>query len=724
MNVNASEVQQNTVVMRAARVAKLGARAGRFTKLVKLLRFLPGMRDLGSDQGTAKVISGRLNFSLSMRVSCLIIVLVIVLPLFSMWTYPEQDWSIKSFMDVLDAAADPLANSAGRFSWQLDVFASFYKDMSYFPYRLEAKPSAALGAEVLARLPWEGGRESPERNTNRLVFESSRLRCEFNFQGPNQIDALLSIILLLCVMTLMVGASLNLGNSVSTVVLRPLEKLLDQVRDMAATVFKSAREMGDDGNSDDDGEFREVDTDGVLGKEVDLLERVVMKLGALGNFSVTRNVPDEEADALAGLGQFDRAVIRGFQGSASLVNVGAHAGEPVAVSRLSEVLSISDNGIGEEAKGDLQHQQSLLAATGLSLELVDSWNLSPLELDRSRSHAAMMYFVGPHNHGVPFEPGKMAAFQQLAEARYVKSNHYHNWFHAIDVTHGVYRLLRLLVAEHCMTGLERFGLLVSAVCHDVGHPGLNNSFLVETSHELALQYNDKSPLEHMHCAKLFEIVAMPNCDIFDSLSKGQFQEVRKVCIEAILATDNAQHFGITKEVQMTYEVNSEVLDAGRRRFLAVPSEFPTREATACYSQADVRKLLVKLVIHIADISNSLKPFRICRIWANQVMEEFFAQGDREKRLGVPVQALNDRGKVSRPFSQIGFIEFLLTPLMLPVVKVIPPMEPLLQQMIQNAQSWHAQWLEALPPPTLSERHALEGRIARLQGKYHDYLGVH
>lgn len=31
--------------------------------------------------------------------------------------------------------------------------------------------------------------------------------------------------------------------------------------------------------------------------------------------------------------------------------------------------------------------------------------------------------------------------------------------------------------------MERYALALSAVCHDLGHPGLNNTFLVETSHD-------------------------------------------------------------------------------------------------------------------------------------------------------------------------------------------------------------------------------------------------
>ena len=48
-------------------------------------------------------------------------------------------------------------------------------------------------------------------------------------------------------------------------------------------------------------------------------------------------------------------------------------------------------------------------------------------------------------------------------------------------------------------------LVVSAMAHDIGHTGLNNPFLVEIHHELAMRYNDVSPLENMHVATLFEM---------------------------------------------------------------------------------------------------------------------------------------------------------------------------------------------------------------------------
>merc|ERR1719359_1226492 len=469
---------------------------------------------------------------------------------------------------------------------------------------------------------------------------------------------------------------------------------------MAVTMREEGE--GENEEADDDGEEDvEASTGNAFGNETQLLEKVVQKLAVLSEITMNKSVVD--AETMEGLGEGDRAVIHGFQGS----------------SGATEQTDWSGANEAEEEDANFENmlaaQKTMVENAGLSLELLNSWNLNPLELDKARNHAAAMYFMGPHNHGINFDSMVMGQFLEAAEASYVKTCPYHNWFHAIDVTHCVYRLLHICAAEAYLSGAERYALLVSATCHDVGHPGYNNTFLVETSHELALRYNDKSPLENMHCARLFEFVSVPKCNIFAALSKQQFQEVRKICIDAILHTDNAQHFAMIKEVQMIYEVNSEILDASREFFNEDPDEFPTKEAQEYFRQPESRKLLVKLFLHCADISNSMKPFRICRIWAWQVLEEFFLQGDAEKRLGVPVQTLNDREKVNRPFSQVGFIEFLVSPLIFVVIKVLPPMDQNAEQMIQNVKTWHQIWLtETKPPPSESEKKALSDRIAKLE----------
>ena len=83
---------------------------------------------------------------------------------------------------------------------------------------------------------------------------------------------------------------------------------------------------------------------------------------------------------------------------------------------------------------------------------------------------------------------------------YSKKNPYHNFRHAFDVTQTVYLLLTNAQAASLLSYIEIFAILIAALVHDVGHPGLNNNFQIATSSMLALRYNDRSILENHHCA--------------------------------------------------------------------------------------------------------------------------------------------------------------------------------------------------------------------------------
>ena len=62
-------------------------------------------------------------------------------------------------------------------------------------------------------------------------------------------------------------------------------------------------------------------------------------------------------------------------------------------------------------------------------------------------------------------------------------------------------------------------MLTAALCHDMGHEGHNNGFLVASSSPLALLYNDTSVLENMHVALAFRAMRdQPECNLLESLS--------------------------------------------------------------------------------------------------------------------------------------------------------------------------------------------------------------
>merc|ERR1712066_1020669 len=93
----------------------------------------------------------------------------------------------------------------------------------------------------------------------------------------------------------------------------------------------------------------------------------------------------------------------------------------------------------------------------------------------------------------------------------------------------------------------------------------------------------------------------------------------------------------------------------------------------------------------------------------------FGQGDRERALGMPIQALNDRERENIAFSQVGFIEYLVAPLQFGVAQVLPPMEPYARQMVENARNWQKVWLSETHPEL--EKSALEERLAKFETKY-------
>merc|ERR1719162_365298 len=134
----------------------------------------------------------------------------------------------------------------------------------------------------------------------------------------------------------------------------------------------------------------------------------------------------------------------------------------------------------------------------------------------------------------------MQRFVTSVEKEYLP-NPFHNFYHAVDVMHMTVRIMRVTSSEAFLNELEQFSLLVAAVGHDIGHPGVNNGFLSEVGHELALQYNDRAPLENMHCAKLYAIATVKENNIFEAMTKEEYKESRGFVIESILHTDMMAH---------------------------------------------------------------------------------------------------------------------------------------------------------------------------------------
>lgn len=84
--------------------------------------------------------------------------------------------------------------------------------------------------------------------------------------------------------------------------------------------------------------------------------------------------------------------------------------------------------------------------------------------------------------------------------------YYHNFNHAFDVTQTLFAMFAFAEDVQLLTALEQVVLLISAVCHDIAHPGVSNRYLVSTNHPLAVAYGSTSVLENMHAAKTMQLI--------------------------------------------------------------------------------------------------------------------------------------------------------------------------------------------------------------------------
>ena len=77
------------------------------------------------------------------------------------------------------------------------------------------------------------------------------------------------------------------------------------------------------------------------------------------------------------------------------------------------------------------------------------------------------------------------------EEGYGRDVFYHNSIHAADVVNSVVFMLHNGFHKAArLTDVDIFSLIVASICHDIGHPGLNNAFLTASLHRLAQKYND------------------------------------------------------------------------------------------------------------------------------------------------------------------------------------------------------------------------------------------
>eukprot|EP00931_Biecheleriopsis_adriatica_P089170 TRINITY_DN63338_c0_g1_i1.p1 TRINITY_DN63338_c0_g1~~TRINITY_DN63338_c0_g1_i1.p1 ORF type:complete len:654 (-),score=111.23 TRINITY_DN63338_c0_g1_i1:64-2025(-) len=244
-------------------------------------------------------------------------------------------------------------------------------------------------------------------------------------------------------------------------------------------------------------------------------------------------------------------------------------------------------------------------------------------------------------------------------------NPFHNWYHGFQVYQMCFHQLSATSVFSNLSSTRGFGLLIAAMCHDIAHPGVTNSFLIRTGGQLAITYNDVSVLENHHASMTCQMLRREQTAIGSGLDAEEQVILRKTIIKCILATDMSLHrqmcqslLGFTGSVGVG-DVQSSEMD---------------------------RDLLLHMCIHSSDLSAQVLPWADASQWEERISLEFLAQAEQEIAAGLTpepfmqfeMQDLHQRGKLQR-----DFIDFVLIPLWEPYSQMIPALVPCFESLMSN-----------------------------------------
>ena len=275
---------------------------------------------------------------------------------------------------------------------------------------------------------------------------------------------------------------------------------------------------------------------------------------------------------------------------------------------------------------------------------------------------------------------KLDSFLFALSSTYKSDVLYHNAMHGADVTQTVSLIImNSNFEEMAFSNInDILSIITACLGHDLGHPGFNNNFQINSLSDIAITYNDVSVLESFHAASLFKILQKKENNIFENFSDFDFRSLRKRIISQILATDMMNHGKILSVIKTKVNANKNLQGNDNKALIIKDSKNIFQE------QED----LFDFIVHASDIAHNAKEFHISLKWVELLSNEFWGQGDKEKELGIPISFLCDRKDINVPKSQVGFIKAFICPVFELLKDIFPTLDFFLDNANQNLNKWN------------------------------------
>lgn len=524
IDTDSTEDYKSSSLFKTSRATRLGSRAGQILKVVRLLRVVRIARVLrlivkvgrhrfdtsrshsilaikeesGTKETTTLAIGERLNDIIAQRVAALVMISIFVVPLL---IYETPDTSKEVFLLHFDLLSEEesIDNATAH-----ELGQSFFSFFSVNGLDIPLNLSVTAG-DTDYIFDWRTPAVVPVRDDSYYTLSVGNATAVFNTYPRDLYMSWLDVTLVLFVVTVLTFFSGTLASSCKTLVVDPLNNML-------RVVHKNTAELVNAFNSTE-----KLETE-VLSNIISKMTKVVVAKGAEGEKS--------KVQAFMNDNQMDETTRRFLAVNYTKVRMAQRR----------------NNAAGSLVKQATKHfmklrtRSAMEKAAPVQMRLFDTWtyNVFDYAIPELREHVKTLMnfmYLQLKLDGPPPEP-VLSKFVQEIEKRYMhKENPYHSFFHGVDVMWTCYRYLTVTDADAFISKEEQLALILAAYGHDVGHLGVTNKFLIDTSHALALRYNDKAVQEHYHSASLFETLA--NHNVLEGFDPDKYKIMRLVMVETV-----------------------------------------------------------------------------------------------------------------------------------------------------------------------------------------------
>ncbi|KAK6636651.1 hypothetical protein RUM43_010313 [Polyplax serrata] len=237
---------------------------------------------------------------------------------------------------------------------------------------------------------------------------------------------------------------------------------------------------------------------------------------------------------------------------------------------------------------------------------------------------------------------------------------FHNFDHAFSVFHCIY-LMYHKTKDKC-TPMEAVTLILAALCHDVDHMGVTNSFLM-LKNDLKFQlYEDICGEAHRFEVAMLSIQAS---NVLLKFSSENYQTITKNLRKLMISLDLSVHF--QNRMQILHLLNADTFN---------------------WSNPDHRFLSMSMVLMCADKCFIFKHFENVKKFTTNFYKELQHQGDLERAMEFEPLPILDRSKSdSIPENQVLLTTIILIPVIDIVILLFPQLSMLKEMASQTLDKW-------------------------------------